>query len=58
MAAQIRTELDEVHENFALTLKIVYFWMNKFKCDRTWVENKAHFGRPIKVTRRIVEKNP
>ena len=49
-AARIEPELEDVHGDTAPTLKIVYFWINEFKRDRTTTKDEAHPGRPIEVT--------
>ena len=56
-AAKINAELDEVHADAAPTLKIVYFWIDKFK--RGWVSMKyeARPGRPVEATaQKMIEK--
>ena len=57
MAAQIKTELDEVHGDSAPALKMVYFWINEFKRGQTCTEDEACSRRPVEVTTTdIVEK--
>jgi len=48
-AAQIKAELDEVHEDSASALKTVYFWINEFKRGRTLTKDEA-CERPVEVT--------
>jgi len=56
-AAQIKTELDEVHGDSAPALKTVYFWSNKFKRGWTSTKNEARPGRPVEViTPEMIEK--
>ena len=48
-AAQIKAELDEVHKDTAPTLKIVYFWINEFKRDRTSTKDEVRPGRRVEA---------
>jgi len=45
-----------VHGNSAPALKIIYFWINKFKRGRTCIEDEARSRRPVETTLDIVEK--
>ena len=49
-AAQIKSELDEVHRDTAPTLKTVYFWINEFKCGQMTTKDEARLGRPLQAT--------
>ena len=50
IAAQIKTELDEVHWDTVPMLKTAYFWINEFKRGRTSTKDEARLGRPVKAT--------
>jgi [histone H3]-lysine36 N-dimethyltransferase SETMAR len=49
-AAQIKTELEEVHGTNAPSFKTIYYWINEFKHGRTSTKDEARPGRPSDVT--------
>ena len=49
-AAQIKSELDDVHAGSAPALKTIYFWINEFKRGRRSTEDESRSGHPIEVT--------
>ena len=57
MAAKIKAELNEIHEDTASTLKTVYFWINEFKCGRTSATDEARPGRLVEaIAPEMIEK--
>ena len=48
-AAQIKAELNKVYRGTAVTLKIIYFWINEFKRGRTSAKDEVRPGRPVEA---------